>query len=558
MAEPYNQLLQRAMALGVKAPTAQQVASAPKVQPTSGLGSVAQTNALLTQASKVTGIPATTFTEAPQTPITLPEPPKDTTNYNAEITYPVPTAPDTNFEDILKQYLGASQDNTQKSAMDTFTGLESQLGIEGKEGEVLAKEQAQTAAKKELDLINAQLQGIQGTLQTDTLKLRGEGISAGAIGGRSINLEREAAIRAIPLQTQALIAQANLDSASGDVQSAQKKLEFAQGRVDTLFSVYSKDAEREWQQKQKLIDVVYDYATKAEQRKLDDKRLRDERAFSERNDLISYGRDLAKAAIENGQAGIASQLMGLDPSSSNYQSDLARLGGMIKQKPIEISAGASLIDPITGRVIATAPAKGTGGGAGQVSSITQAVIDNPNNYNGLTPTVKGQVLAELQKEGYDTSNLGEKGLSDTAIKELSQSQGALSSLNDLRSIVSINSDKLGPIRGLAALNPWAKERQIQADIDRVRQVVGKALEGGVLRKEDEEKYKKILATITDVPETAVYKIDQLIADVTRNVENYKSLQESAGRSLDTGASLQKKGAGATGKTSGGNSYTITK
>ena len=333
MAEDYNALLQKAMALGVKAPTAQQVALA-KVQPTSGLGSVAQTNALLTQASQVTGIPATTFTEPPPEVIKLPEPPKDTTNYNAEVTYPVPTAPDTNFEDILKKYIDASGANTQKSAVDTFTGLESQLGIEGKEGEVLAKEQAQTAAKKELDLINAQLQGIQGTLQTDTLKLRGEGISAGAIGGRSINLEREAAIRAIPLQTQALIAQANLDSASGDVQSAQKKLEFAQGRVDTLFNVYSKDAEREWTQKQNLINAVYDFATKKEQAKLDDKRTRDEMAYNDRKSLIDYGRDLAAQAIEVGQAGLASQIMNLDPKSASYQSDLSGLAGQIKPKPV--------------------------------------------------------------------------------------------------------------------------------------------------------------------------------------------------------------------------------
>ena len=46
---------------------------------------------------------------------------------------------------------------------------------------------------------------------------------------------------------------------------------------------------------------------------------------------------------------------------------------------------------------------------------------------------------------------------------------------------------------------------LQADVDRARQTVGKALGGGVLRKEDEDKYKKILATLNDTPETAVYK-----------------------------------------------------
>lgn len=53
----------------------------------------------------------------------------------------------------------------------------------------------------------------------------------------------------------------------------------------------------------------------------------------------------------------------------------------------------------------------------------------------------------------------------------------------------------------------AKARQ--ATIDRVKQVVGKALEGGVLRKEDEEKYKKILPVLSDPPSVAKAKLEGL-------------------------------------------------
>jgi hypothetical protein len=49
-------------------------------------------------------------------------------------------------------------------------------------------------------------------------------------------------------------------------------------------------------------------------------------------------------------------------------------------------------------------------------------------------------------------------------------------------------------------------KQRQAVIDRVKQVIGKALEGGVLRKEDEAKYAKILPTIGDDPQVAKAKI----------------------------------------------------
>jgi hypothetical protein len=120
-------------------------------------------------------------------------------------------------------------------------------------------------------------------------------------------------------------------------------------------------------------------------------------------------------------------------------------------------------------------------------------------------------------------------LSDTAIKEINQTNAALDSLNVLESRVRENTEFLGPISGLQALNPWSKSRQIQADVNRIRQTVGKALEGGVLRKEDEEKYKTILATLLDTPETAIYKIEALRGDLTRAIEDYKSQQAGSGR-----------------------------
>jgi hypothetical protein len=52
-------------------------------------------------------------------------------------------------------------------------------------------------------------------------------------------------------------------------------------------------------------------------------------------------------------------------------------------------------------------------------------------------------------------------------------------------------------------------KQKQAVIDRVKQVIGKALEGGVLRKEDEAKYARILPTIGDPTDVAVTKLNGL-------------------------------------------------
>lgn len=69
----------------------------------------------------------------------------------------------------------------------------------------------------------------------------------------------------------------------------------------------------------------------------------------------------------------------------------------------------------------------------------------------------------------------------------------------------------------ASLPNWATEltgwgedaKKRQGVIDRVKQVIGKALEGGVLRKEDEVKYEKILPTIADTHAVALSKLDGL-------------------------------------------------
>lgn len=68
----------------------------------------------------------------------------------------------------------------------------------------------------------------------------------------------------------------------------------------------------------------------------------------------------------------------------------------------------------------------------------------------------------------------------------------------------------------------------QAMIDRVKQVIGKALEGGVLRKEDELKYTKILPTIGDPPAVVRSKLDGLDAALRMRMQNEIDALSDAG------------------------------
>ena len=96
------------------------------------------------------------------------------------------------------------------------------------------------------------------------------------------------------------------------------------------------------------------------------------------------------------------------------------------------------------------------------------------------------------------------------------------------------------------LTGWGTEaKQKQAQIDRVKQVIGKALEGGVLRKEDEAKYEKILPTIKDSPELVRAKLNGLVAAIEKRHGRKLEALESAGYDVSrfTGAGAAMDGEG---------------
>lgn len=117
----------------------------------------------------------------------------------------------------------------------------------------------------------------------------------------------------------------------------------------------------------------------------------------------------------------------------------------------------------------------------------------------------------------------------------------LQTLQDLSSMVGGQDYAGGVIQGnVRKLNPFdTTYKQQQAMVDTARQIVGKAMEGGVLRKEDEEKYKKILPTMQDDPEVAVSKINYITNVIANNMQQYTGLVSGGGNSLsDVLSSLQ--------------------
>lgn len=81
-------------------------------------------------------------------------------------------------------------------------------------------------------------------------------------------------------------------------------------------------------------------------------------------------------------------------------------------------------------------------------------------------------------------------------------------LSDIEGTIAQNKDLFGPVSGrMSSMNPYDTRAQtIDSQMRTYSQKVGRYLEGGVLRKEDEDKYRKMLPQLTDTPEVANNKL----------------------------------------------------
>lgn len=135
-------------------------------------------------------------------------------------------------------------------------------------------------------------------------------------------------------------------------------------------------------------------------------------------------------------------------------------------------------------------------------------------------------------------------LNSTAAGVVADTQTGLNSLSDLYNSLeqsNVNGPGIGQLR---ALNPFDTNAQtLQQQIAATKQIVGKALEGGVLRKEDEAKYAKILPTLGDTDAVAKAKIQQLYSLISQRLNQYQSGLNGGGGGPDLTTALMQSGYG---------------
>lgn len=139
------------------------------------------------------------------------------------------------------------------------------------------------------------------------------------------------------------------------------------------------------------------------------------------------------------------------------------------------------------------------------------------DYQGIT-AIKS-VMDTFAKQ-QETAN---KPLNSTTSGIIADTKTGLNQLSKLSSNIAdnnANNPLIGLVRGKNPLDTNAQN--LQASIATAKQIVGKALEGGVLRAEDEKKYAKILPTINDTDAVAQHKISQLIDLISNRLDVYQS------------------------------------
>jgi hypothetical protein len=126
-------------------------------------------------------------------------------------------------------------------------------------------------------------------------------------------------------------------------------------------------------------------------------------------------------------------------------------------------------------------------------------------------------IAKLRAEGRKAGRgAGYRELPADKVLTVNEGNNIPGLLEDVRATISANKDMFGPVAGrLSLMNPYNEKAQtMDSQIRAAAQAFGRFMEGGVLRKEDEDKYRKMFPTMSDTPEVAANKlaiVDRLLS-----------------------------------------------
>lgn len=342
--------------------------------------------------------------QTPQTPVNV-TPPANTTNYaglvaggNATLAgnagFLTPTAPTQDAQPTDLTSLMASIGSAPPSAAGQYNADYAASGIDQKQGDFNAKQQALLGAQGRLSAATAKIQGLNAEAQAIPIQAQqdaeGRGITAAGLAPITAGQLRMNALKALPLQAEALAAQAEVASAQGNAQLSQSILQQAQDHLDKVYQIHVSDAQAQYNYQKDARAQIYQFATAQEKAKLDAQQRADDQTFQIRRDAVNNAQSIAKAALDGGQADLAAKITALDPKSPNYQQNLATLEAQIKPdvlKQLQVQqAQANLTKTRQDIANNAVPLDGTQG-ATSISNDVQAILEGRNTMYNIRQTM---------------------------------------------------------------------------------------------------------------------------------------------------------------------------
>ena len=327
--------------------------------------------AIPSTAAGTAGTPITGASLAPTPSVTLPEPKVDTFNYNAildngqevikanqpkffttpsgaivdSVTGKLITPPPDSDSDLktriksLQDSLLTPQPNQEADFLEAYGMTRAEIVQQQKvaQQEKIAKQANVRAAQAELAGIQAQVQGVISKRDAQNLQLEkqasGGQVTTTILNRQQQEINRQAAIEALPLQALALAKQAQVAGLQGEAEYAQSTLAMAQDKLNTAFKLKSEDAKNAYETLKENRRIFYDFWSDEQKRRAEAKQKQEDKEFQITNDLRNNQQALASKAIESNQGTLFTQIMALDPKSTTFNADIARLGAQIKPKP---------------------------------------------------------------------------------------------------------------------------------------------------------------------------------------------------------------------------------
>lgn len=261
------------------------------------------------------------------------------------------------LEGLLTEYLGSGK--PAPSLYDQYKAAETESGV-------LQTEQQLRDAEAELGDLTA-----RASASSLSQGLRSKQNVLGAISGAQGDIQRKAAIEALPLQ-------ANIQALRGNADAARKNL-------DTVFKLKSEDATNAYNFAKEQRQAVYQFATEQQKRILDKQDKEAERKYQDQQNNNTTSQNWAKLAFDSGQSALGAKIAGLDPASEEFRSELTKLTAQIKGKPtvdgvaVKLDNGETvIIDKNTGTVINKLGGSATTGGAGGATTGNLDIINQIN------------------------------------------------------------------------------------------------------------------------------------------------------------------------------------